>query len=79
VPENSEDAQELISCEGLPLSVCQDAIAKFSRFLEELKTNGIIGDYFLTAIPAGHKMEISLAIKNLGHIKDVEMQTGITN
>jgi len=34
---------------------------------------------FLTAIPAGHKMEISLAIKNLGHIKDVEMQTGITN
>ena len=58
---------------GFPLSLCQEANARLAAALSELKTEGVIGDYRLVAIPRDNKMIIHINMVSPGHIESFEV------
>ncbi|MDD2317044.1 MAG: hypothetical protein PHD57_06830 [Desulfobacterales bacterium] len=58
---------------GFPLSICQEANARLAVALGELRTDGIIRDYSLTAMPRGDKMTIEIYIDLSSHLESSEV------
>jgi len=61
---------------GFPLSLCQEANARLAAALGELRTEGVIGDCSLVAIPRGDKMIICIHMVLPGHIESFEVTMG---